>query len=139
MRASLIYHPGGGSAEVAEIDQVRALLSEKLELDTRLVDEHMSPRQLAEAAFAAGSRLLIACGGDGTVSSVAAAIIGRADAQLGILPRGTANSIATHLGIPCNLQDACNVIVTGTERTLDTALVNGRPMVLMATLGLHAD
>jgi len=138
-RASLIYHPGGGSAEVAEIDQVRSLLSQSFDLETLLVDEHTDPGVLAQRALAGGSTLLIACGGDGTVSSVAAALVAHGSGQLGILPRGTANSIATHLGIPNNLQDACHVLSSGHERVVDTARVNDKPMVLMAALGVHAD
>lgn len=139
MRATLIYHPGGGSAEVAEIDDVRALLGQAFDLETLLVDEEVDPHTLAERALAGGSELLIACGGDGTVSSVAAALVGHTSVGLGILPRGTANSIATHLGIPGDLHEACEVICNGRERLIDTAEVNGRPMVLMATLGVHAD
>lgn len=138
-RATLIYHPGGGSAEVAELDEVRALLEDAFQLETLLVDEHQSPRALAEQAVASGSELLIACGGDGTVSSVASALVGHPEARLGILPRGTANSIATHLGIPSNLHEACKVITGGQARVIDTARVNGKTMVLMATLGVHAD
>lgn len=139
MRATFIYHPGGGSAEVSEIEQARTCLEHAFELDALLVEEGQNPHQLAQTALAKGSSLLIACGGDGTVSAVASALVGRTDARLGILPRGTANSIATHFGIPSNLQEACRIIAHGTDRIIDTAQVNGRCMVLMATLGVHAE
>jgi YegS/Rv2252/BmrU family lipid kinase len=83
--------------------------------------------------------LLIASGGDGTVSSVASAAVGKAGISLGILPQGTANSIASHLGVPTDLDQACAVIIGGNERVVDTATVNGRTMLLMATLGVHAE
>jgi YegS/Rv2252/BmrU family lipid kinase len=66
-------------------------------------------------------------------------IVGREDVALGILPRGTANSIAAFLGIPSDLEGACAIIRDGHARSIDTARVNGSTMVLMATVGLHAE
>lgn len=139
MRATLIFHPGGGSAESDEIEAARAHLEKAFELDARVVKEGDNPAELARSALAEGSELLIACGGDGTVSAVASALIGDRKATLGILPRGTANSIAGHFGIPSSLEEACNVLTRGRAHTLDTALVNGRSMLLMATVGVHAE
>jgi len=139
MRATLIYHPAGGSADAAELESARQRLSEAFDLETLEAGDAADPASLARDAVARGSRLLIACGGDGTVSSVASAAVGRDDVKLGILPRGTANSVAGHLGIPVELGAACATIVQGRERLVDTALANGRPMVLMATLGVHAE
>jgi diacylglycerol kinase family enzyme len=73
------------------------------------------------------------------VSQVASAAVGRPGVRLGILPRGTSNSISVHLGIPSGIDDACAVIITGHDHVVDTAIANGKPMVLMATLGIHAD
>jgi diacylglycerol kinase family enzyme len=73
------------------------------------------------------------------VSSVAGAVVGRTDVCLGILPQGTANSIAAHFGISDDLEEACKAIAHGKERVVDSALANDRPMILLATLGVHAD
>lgn len=67
------------------------------------------------------------------------ALVAIPDAVLGILPRGTANSIAGHLGVPRDVDEACAVMLAGHSRVIDTATVNGRPMLLMATLGVHAE
>jgi YegS/Rv2252/BmrU family lipid kinase len=92
----------------------------------------------ARAAVAAGADLIIASGGDGTVSAVAAALIGT-EARLGIIPRGTANSFAAALGIPDALDGALEVLAAGHVRVIDTARIGDRIMVLHATAGLHAD
>jgi YegS/Rv2252/BmrU family lipid kinase len=139
LHAALIHNPCGGSANDEELERARALLSEHFTLDVHLIDAEHAPRQLAERALSEGATVLIASGGDGTVSSVAAAIVGRDDATLGIIPRGTANSIAGHLGITRELEQACAVISGGHTRLVDTASVNEQPMLLMATVGLHAD
>jgi len=137
--ATLIHSPGGGSASDEDLARARELLSPAFELEVLLVSDDASPVALAERAVAAGSRLLIASGGDGTVSAVGGALVGVPGAALGILPRGTANSIAGHLGVPRGVDEACAVIAAGHSRVIDTATVNGRPMLLMATLGVHAD
>jgi YegS/Rv2252/BmrU family lipid kinase len=138
-RATLIHSPGGGSASEEDLSRASELLSARFALDVVRVSDSASPPDLARAALAAGSRLLIASGGDGTVSGVGGVLVGRADAALGIVPRGTANSIAGFLGVPSDIDEACAVVLAGHARVIDTATVNGRPMLLMATIGLHAD
>jgi len=137
--ATLIHHPGGGSASDTELDQARSLLSQHFELDVRIVEENTVPSQHAEQALKDGATLLIASGGDGTVSSVASTMIGRTDLTLGILPRGTANSISRHLDIPKELEQACAVISAGHSRLIDTARVNDQQMILLTTIGVHAE
>jgi YegS/Rv2252/BmrU family lipid kinase len=139
MRATLIHHPGGGSASDEDFERAVALLAPHFELDARKVVEGQNAAELARDAVKQGAELLIASGGDGTVSCVASAAIGRDDVRLGILPRGTSNSISVHLGIPAGLDDACAVLVAGHEHAIDTATANDRSMVLMATLGIHAE
>jgi YegS/Rv2252/BmrU family lipid kinase len=139
MRATLIHHPGGGSASDEDFERAVALLSPHFELDARKVGEGQKADELAREAVAAGAELLIASGGDGTVSCVASAAVNRPQVCLGILPRGTSNSISVHLGIPASIDDACAVIIAGHDHVVDTALANGKSMVLMATLGIHAD
>lgn len=137
--ASLIHCPRGGSASEDDLEQARALLSQDMELEVLRVEGDRSPADLARAALAAGSKVVIASGGDGSVSSVAGVLVGRDDVTLGILPRGTANSIAAFLGIPRDLETACAIIREGQSRSIDTARVNDLCMVLMATIGVHAE
>lgn len=57
---------------------------------------------------------------------------------LAIIPRGTANAVASSLGISDDLEAACQVTVHGEPYTIDTARCNGRPMVLLAGVGFEA-
>lgn len=99
--------------------------------------ERTNPRVAVRRAVARGARCVVAAGGDGTVSAVAAELVGSAT-RLGIVPCGTANSIAAALGIPDDIEAACKVIAEGHTRIIDSACVDQRPMFLMATIGLHA-
>jgi len=146
--ATLIYCPGGGSASDEDLEQARTLLSQHLDLDVRVVGrdggEGCTVAEHARQAVAGGSKLLIASGGDGTVSSVAGAVVGKPDTLLAILPRGTANSIAGQLGIPRDLEGACAIITAGHARVIDSATVrvgdgSEQTMLLMATIGVHAE
>lgn len=137
--ASLIHCPRGGSASEEDAEQARALLSPRLELEVLRVEGERSPADLARQAIAGGAKVVIASGGDGSVSSVGSVLVGRDDVTLGIIPRGTANSIAAFLGIPRDLEAACAIIRDGHTHRIDTARVNGISMVLMATVGLHAE
>jgi len=92
--------------------------------------------QAAEAADA-GVDLVMAAGGDGTVTACAAGLAGK-PVPLAILPAGTGNLLAVNLGVPLDLALAVEVALTGTDRKIDLGVANGRPFVAMAGLGLDA-
>jgi YegS/Rv2252/BmrU family lipid kinase len=81
--------------------------------------------------------MIVACGGDGTVSAVAGAVAGTGIA-LGVIPRGTANAFASALGIPDDLVAACKTILAGHTHVVDAALCNDLPMTLLAGVGFEA-
>jgi diacylglycerol kinase family enzyme len=93
-------------------------------------------RDEASAAVKQGIKLVIACGGDGTVSSVAGALVGT-DATLGVLPQGTLNHFAKDIGVPLELDKAANVIAQGHVETLDVGEVNGRTFINNSSLGMY--
>lgn len=137
---ALIFNPVAGETGGPSADDLRAGLA-SLDRGEVLVHETSPERSAAactEAALAAGADLIVASGGDGTVSEVAGALVGR-DTLLGVIARGTSNSFAAGLGIPDDLDGALAVLRAGHVRTIDTARCNDRVMVLHATVGLHAD
>ena len=77
----------------------------------------------ARLALAAGARLVVAAGGDGTVRSVAAGMAGTG-AQMGIIPLGTANLAARNLGVPVgDPRAAVRAAVRGADLPADLAWV----------------
>lgn len=97
-----------------------------------------NPGDIVARARQAASRgdLLVAAGGDGTVSGVAAAAVERG-AALGVLPMGTLNHFAKDLGLPADLPGAVQTIVDGAERLVDVGEVNGRIFVNNSSVGLY--
>ena len=81
----------------------------------------------ARLALAAGARLVVAAGGDGTVRSVAAGLAGTG-AQMGIVPLGTANLAARNLGVPVgDPRAAAKVVAQGGDLPADLAWVRTEP------------
>jgi YegS/Rv2252/BmrU family lipid kinase len=91
----------------------------------------------AAEAVRSGVDLVLACGGDGTVTACAEGVAG-SGVPLGILPFGTGNLLARNLGLPLDLDAALVIALTGSDRRLDAGSANGRPFVVMAGLGLDA-
>ena len=91
----------------------------------------------AAQAVRSGVNLVLACGGDGTVTACAEGVAG-SGVPLGILPFGTGNLLARNLGLPLDLDAALVTALTGSDRRLDAGSANGHPFVVMAGLGLDA-
>lgn len=140
--AHLIFNPvsGQGNSE-QELALIQRMLEPHLHLEVHQTTVEDCAEDLAKEAVDANADLVIASGGDGTVSAVAGALIGTG-VPLGVIPRGTANAFASALGIPTALtpiRGACQVILTGKTRTVDAAYCNGVPMILLAGIGLEAE
>lgn len=79
---------------------------------------------LAGDAARRGAKLIIACGGDGTVSEVANGILASGkDAELGILPSGTGGDFRRTLEIPARSRDAARILHTGRTVRIDVGRV----------------
>src|SRR5574338_924711 len=123
MRTAIVWNARAGSAGDVEPEALRARLGNDVEVLE--VSEQRSPAACARAALEDGAELVVAAGGDGTVSAVAAELVGRS-ARLGVLPLGTANSFAAALGIPADLDGALALLAERRdERPLDVAFVRG--------------
>lgn len=83
-----------------------------------------------------GHKVLVAVGGDGTITAVAEAAAAH-DRTLGIVPTGTFNFVARGFGIPETLDEAVDFLIDGSERRISAAEVNGRLFLNNASLGLY--
>jgi diacylglycerol kinase family enzyme len=90
----------------------------------------------ARRALSSGADIVVACGGDGTVSAVASIVAG-SQAVLGIIPLGTLNHFARDLRIPLGVKDAVHVLLAGHCSAVDVGEVNGLRFVNNSSLGLY--
>jgi diacylglycerol kinase family enzyme len=109
-------------------------------LQARVTMMHSGKELLAAALSAVkdGSSMVVAAGGDGTVSAVASQLAGT-DTVLGVLPMGTLNHFAKDLGIPLALDAALDVLAQGRVAQVDVAEVNGRVFINNSSIGIYPD
>lgn len=80
--------------------------------------------ELARKAAETGQRLIIACGGDGTINEIAnGIIISGADCEMGVFPSGTGGDFRRSLGIPSEPREAARALRTGETKTIDVGRV----------------
>lgn len=135
----LIFNPVSGPGDPgSKLTEIEAGLQSLSNLTVRLTDPDVRIEDLTQQAIDEGADVVIAAGGDGTVSGVASALV-NTDVVLGIIPTGTANAFATTLGIPENFLEACDIIKSGRPKAVDTARCNDHMMLLAVSIGLEAD
>src|ERR1700728_3856563 len=138
-RAGVVVNPTKLDDEQAFRKSVRRAMDdhgwdEPLWLETTAEDPG---RGQAESAVSAGVELVVACGGDGTVTACAEGVTGTG-VPLAIIPMGTGNLLARNVGVPMGLEEALEVALGGEQRPVDAGRVNGKLFVVMAGLGLDA-
>lgn len=72
----------------------------------------------AKEALAMGAKVVVACGGDGTVRTVGGALCG-SGVPMGVLPIGTANLFAKNVGLPLDVKESLKVVVSRGSKKID--------------------
>jgi YegS/Rv2252/BmrU family lipid kinase len=103
---------------------------------TEVPKSKKAPAAVAEA-LEDGAELLIAWGGDGMVRRCVNALAD-SDVPLAIVPAGTSNLFATHLGIERDIGQAVDVALHGERRRLDVGCFDGERFAVMAGAGFDA-
>jgi diacylglycerol kinase (ATP) len=145
IRAKLIFNPGAGRPEESP-QQLATILSEMQDREILTEVYTLRPDSRLETvvrdAIKSGIKLIVVAGGDGTIDSVAAAMIG-SGATLGILPTGTRNNVAFSLGIPTEIPASVALLRTGEHLRMDMGQIRqGRSrhwFLELAALGLLTD
>jgi diacylglycerol kinase family enzyme len=92
--------------------------------------------QAAKEALSLDYPIIVAAGGDGTVSRVAGILAGT-DSALGLLPTGTLNHFARDLNLPLDLREAVEIIAAGYTAAIDVGKVNDRIFINNASIGIY--
>ncbi len=92
---------------------------------------------LKEKIDAEGITDIVICGGDGTVSQVAASLINE-DINIGIIPMGSGNGLALAAKIPKDINKALDIIFTGKGRYIDSFFINETFSCMLCGLGFDA-
>jgi diacylglycerol kinase (ATP) len=143
MKQVFIFNPKSGrSRRTARIRPMleRFISSRSLDADLVCTQGPGHATEIAREAVAAGCHRIVAVGGDGTVNEVAQALIDT-PAAMGLVPCGSGNGLALHLGLPRSPADALELAAGtgGRIAEVDTGTANGLPFVNAMGLGLDAD
>lgn len=141
MRPYFIVNPiaGGGAAE-KNFDVVKLKLEDRgIDYDYIFTDRANQATALAEAAYEAGERYIVAVGGDGTINEVASALYKYKDAVMGFCPFGTGNDFARASGMPTDPAEAAAVIMDGKPRPTDIGMAGEKPFINIGGLGFDVD
>ncbi len=80
---------------------------------------------------------VIAVGGDGTLKLVAECLL-NTQTPIGIIPAGSANGMAKELGIPLNIEEALELVITGHTQKIHATLVNNELCIHLSDIGFNA-
>jgi len=125
---------GGGYRPEVEgriIEQCKAL---DIESTIAFTQSRGHAIELAHLAAEQKFDLVFAVGGDGTVNEVAQGLV-NTGVTMGILPKGSGNGLARHLGIPMSFRRALGVLRKNQVRAIDTLSVNGKLSVNVSGIG----
>jgi YegS/Rv2252/BmrU family lipid kinase len=125
IRVKLIFNPGSGETDESPVqlmDVISEMQAWNLVPEAYLVEPEGDLEAVVQAALQDGIRMIVVCGGDGTIDAVAGVLVGK-NATLGIIPTGTRNNVALSLGIPEDISAAIAILRTGRRIKVDTGQV----------------
>ncbi len=92
---------------------------------------------LAAEAVNRNIDVIVACGGDGTVNEVAKSLV-NSSSVLGIIPSGSGNGFAMHIGMGRNTKKAILKLNEAVDKCIDSCTVNGAFFLNLAGVGFDA-
>ncbi|MGI2147687.1 diacylglycerol kinase family protein [Shewanella baltica] len=139
--AWIIANPVSGGGKWQQYgDQIQDELKAYFDLTLKLTTENITANNFAKKARSSGADIIIACGGDGTVTEVASEIV-NTDIDLGIIPLGTTNALSHALfGLGSKLipvSQALDNIIQGHYQAIDTARCNEQLVLLLVGIGFE--
>lgn len=142
MRFLAVLNKDGGTLRTTDLHALSGRMEAILtghghSVAIRIVSGKEVTEALRKAASDRAADVLLAGGGDGTISAAAACVM-NSDTALAVLPAGTMNLFARSLAIPLVLDQALEAFATGRVRAVDMGSANGRPFVHQFSVGMHA-
>lgn len=134
MSITVVYNPGSGKTN--DLDDIKAAFAHHnvqptyLPISSKLLHRHIKAESTKRGA------VVVAAGGDGTVSSIAGLVQG-SKVKFGVIANGTLNHFAKDLGLPLTIPEAVRVILAGKTAAIDAAQVNSHVFVNNASIGLY--
>ena len=136
---NIIINRGSGkddNADEIKSELIKLFNEHNLNAEVSIAESGEDILRLVETALKSDAEIIVAGGGDGTISAVAGKIF-KTNKTLGILPLGTLNNFSKDLKIPQNLPEAVSVIAENYTTKIDAAEVNGQIFINNSSIGLY--
>lgn len=134
-----MINPISGTSDKGTMPEtiMRCIDTRRFDVSVRFTQHASHATILTEEAISEHYYGVLAVGGDGTINEVAAALRDSGTA-LGIVPCGSGNGLARHLGIPMNAEKALEIINLDNIEALDYCTANDRPFFCTCGVGFDA-
>jgi YegS/Rv2252/BmrU family lipid kinase len=137
-RFAFIFNPHAGTQDKKAERAIRQFMESESRSSTLTLTKGKNNATEIARNFAEDGLIPVAVGGDGTVNEVAKALIGTG-IPMGIIPKGSGNGVARHLGISLSPSKALKELAQSTPVSFDTGLVNEHPFVMLMGVGFDAN
>lgn len=117
-------------------DGISLLRSRGIHVIERAIQEIGDKDHFIEYCRQHAIQTVVSAGGDGTVHTLVNMLCGT-DIRLAVVPGGTFNHFAKHIGMPKNIVDAFAIIESCESRYIDVALINDRACINFASVGFY--
>lgn len=138
-RILFIVNPVSGRRNLKNISGLihKTIDASKFDVSIQYTESAGHGKVLSRSAVEARTDMIVAVGGDGTINEVASPMIG-STSVLGIIPLGSGNGLARHLGISRSIPKAIGLINQMHHIAIDTAIINDKSFVSIAGVGFDA-
>lgn len=136
---AFIVNPNSGTGNKQEIIRLIEKLvdSDQFKSEIHQTKYQGHGRELAMEFARQNYAAVVAVGGDGTVNEIASSLV-HTNTSLGIIPIGSGNGLARHLGIPLNVKTAIEHINHSESIWVDYGMVNDQPFFCTCGTGFDA-
>lgn len=129
-------HASQGSTHFSEDDLKKFFFRHELAIHAPHSLDDLNARLLSEVE--SGVDYIFSVGGDGTANTISQKLIGK-NIKLMVLPAGTANDLATEIGITNNIRKVSEIFNSQTTKKIDAININGRYMMSNGGLGMACE
>lgn len=139
MKTKFIINPIAGTGKQLDItNKIKKLLEkDRFNFDVDITKRPNHATELSKKAIKENYELVVAIGGDGTVSECAKALIG-SETALSIIPCGSGNGFAYHFNINRKIDDAILQLNNNQIKYIDSCIVNNFPFINVSGIGFDA-
>jgi len=138
-RIRFIVNPFSGTKDKSDIEKwiKDALDPSRFQYEIFLTQHPSHASELAAQAVTEKIDIVAVLGGDGTVNEVGAALV-NTETIMAVLPGGSGNGFAMHLGMGRNIPKAIGLLNEATPVIIDTCLANDRFFINIAGVGFDS-